>query len=92
MAKRSDSPAVSGDKYLAARFFAVLKRGKGMKEEYFESKEDCTEVKEVLKMATDLLSEFVPDVEDILTYLGYVYERQGFRNGCRYEAERRCCA
>jgi len=61
-----------------------------MREIYFESQEDSAEVKEAVRRVTERIGRIIPDAEDILTYIGYLYEKQGFQNGYRCAMERRC--
>ena len=49
--------------------------------DFCEEQEDSPEVKEAVNGIVARLIGIVPDIEDVLTYIGYLYEKQGFRNG-----------
>lgn len=53
--------------------------------------EDCMRLKEVKRKIVDYICTIRPkcrdDIEDLLTLLGYEYERQGFSNGFEHALE-----
>lgn len=55
-----------------------------------EKQGESSEAKEAIEKVARLIGDAVPDAEDVLSYIGYLYEKQGFQNGYRCAMEGRC--